>query len=182
MSIQKDNIIWPTESDFVQRKDTFFYKNNKIPFVLGKLVKYGRISSITMCLIYYITYSYIIPNLEIISKQRKMFNLKVLLQTRQVLHNFVEKLKLIEKRKTDSHARIIVQLNHINTQINKIKINKKNRITDSANDLGSLITELSDHVAQETEIQRIPKDVFKENLSKKTDAFNKTIRELKLVL
>ena len=111
-----------------------------------------------------------------------MFNLKVLLQTRQVLHNFVEKLKLIEKRKTDSHARITVQLNHINTQINKIKINKKNRITDSANDLGSLITELSDRVAQETEIQKIPKDVFKENLSKKADTFNKTIRELKLVL
>lgn len=176
--MKHDSIIWPSEVEVIQRNNTFFYKNNKVPILLGKIIKYGRISSITMCIIYYLTYNYIIPNLAMIQKQRILFNLQALLHTRQLLQNIKQKIQDIENKKIDFYARKMVQLEKINSLVNKTG-GKKSSITSCANDLGAAVTALTNTVSKEIEADEARTKAYKESLSNKAKAFKETIDQLK---
>lgn len=179
--MKHDSIIWPSEVDVIERNNTFFYKNNKVPLLLGKIIKYGRISSITMCIIYYLTYNFIIPNLAMIEKQRVLFNLQALLHTRQLLQNIKQKIQDIEDKKTEFYARRMVQLEKINSLVKRTGC-KKSSITSGANDLGADVTSLINAVSKEIEGNDASTKEYKKSLSNKAKAFKETIDQLKISL
>ncbi|XBW38787.1 hypothetical protein QEN19_004371 [Hanseniaspora menglaensis] len=175
------NIIWPLESQIIRKNDLIFYRSNKLPLILGRLIKYGRLSAVTMCVVYYLTYNFIVPNLEIISKQRKKFNLQVLLQTRQLLKDIGIRLNNASQHKTVTHAQSIVKIAHLRTIAHKVSA-VNDVLGDSASECANLIKELRKKIQKQMENDKLASQILRSAILEQKAIFHKTILELKKTL
>lgn len=179
--LSEKTIIWPSETQVVSKNGSFFYKNEFLPVLLRKLITWGRISSITICLVYYLTYNYLVPNLELISKQRKMFCLQNILCTRHLLNEIAAKSEQADHKKLTHRAKLMVQLDTVSKLTNKIKTSNINT-KEVTEDFGSLVCELKETVAAKTEKNRAESQTSRKLLAEQAAQLKETVRALQRAL
>ena len=148
-----NTLIWPTQLQLSNKEALKYAKISEINRFFGRLISVTRNTSIALAIIYYLTYNYIIPNINKISKQRSALCIQHILNTRQLLKSLDDKIKLLNQSSVEKNLLSAIQVDNLNSNI--FAFEKRIRKTQSSfnediksldNDVNVLTLKLNTHL------------------------------------
>lgn len=112
-----NTLIWPTQLQLSSKESLKYARVSKVNRFFGRLISVTRNTSIALAIIYYITFNYIIPNINKIFKQRSALCIQHILNTRQLLKNLDDRIKLLSQSSVEKNLLSAIQVDNLNSNI-----------------------------------------------------------------
>ncbi|KAL6931078.1 uncharacterized protein HGUI_02556 [Hanseniaspora guilliermondii] len=138
-----DNLIWPSNLQLINNDSLKYAQISNANRFFGRLISITRNTSIILAILYYITFNYLLPNIDQINQQRSAFCIQNVLKTRALLKQLDAKINSINQSSIDNNILSIIHIDNLNSNVfNLLKKLKQNDSSSLENDINEMDNEI----------------------------------------
>lgn len=112
-----DNLIWPSNLQLINNDPLKYVQLSNANRFFGRLISITRNTSIALAVLYYITFNYLLPNIDKINQQRSAMCIQNVLKTRSLLKQLEAKISDINQSSIDSNVLSIIHIDSLNSNV-----------------------------------------------------------------
>ncbi|KAL6931922.1 hypothetical protein ACO0OL_003396 [Hanseniaspora opuntiae] len=112
-----DNLIWPSNLQLINNDPLKYVQLSKANRFFGRLISITRNTSIALAVLYYITFNYLLPNIDKINQQRSAMCIQNVLKTRSLIKQLEAKISDINQSSIDSNVLSIIHIDSLNSNV-----------------------------------------------------------------
>ena len=137
-----NSLIWPTELQLLNKESLNYARVSKLNKFFGRLISVTRNTSIALAILYYLTFNYVLPNIEEIKKQRSALCIQNILKTRSLLKELDNRINAFNQSSVENHLLSVIQVDDLNVNVYALDKRIKKRNSSLIKDINELDNEV----------------------------------------